>query len=175
MNNLKLKYKPLHFDTASPKFGTSQSACFDICAYAGKDADFINAWTSDSKNIKLMPTRDGDGSKHYLIPPYSRVLVPTGLIFDIPEGYSVRIHARSGLATKGGLTMSNAEGIVDSDYINEVFISVYNISDVYLKINHGDRIAQGELVSLLRYDIEATNDEILQKTDRKGGFGSTGI
>jgi dUTP pyrophosphatase len=179
MSNLTLRFKPLHTDVVPPRFGTSQSACFDLCAYAGKNADLIKCWTEESKGINLMPvTRlGGEGlfSKQYLLPPRARALVPTGIILDIPEGYSVRIHARSGLAIKGGLVMANSEGIVDSDYVNEVFVAVYNNSTQYITINHGDRIAQAEMVPVLKYDIEPTAEDITQKTERSGGFGSTGV
>jgi dUTP pyrophosphatase len=174
--SLTLRYKPLHTDVAPPKFGTAQAACFDLCAYAGKSSDLIDCWTPDSKTIKLMPVRgENETHRHYSVPPRSRVLVPTGIILDIPEGYSVRIHARSGLAVKGGLIMANSEGIVDSDYVNEVFVAVYNNSDKYIKINHGDRIAQAEMVPVLKYDILPTAEAIEQKTERSGGFGSTGV
>lgn len=176
MSDLKLRFKPLHTDVVPPRFGTAQSACFDLCAYAGKSADLIQSWTEDSKTIKVMPVvRVGDPNRHYLLPPRTRTLVPTGLILDIPEGYSVRIHARSGLALKGGVTMANAEGIVDSDYVNEVFVAVYNNSSTYITIHHGDRIAQAEMVPVLKYSIEPTAEDITQKTERSGGFGSTGV
>lgn len=176
MSELKLRYKPLHLDVEHPRFGTEQSACFDLCAYAGASSSPIDCWTQDNKTIKLMPHRNEDGTHRcYLVPAHSRALVPTGIVLDIPKGYSVRIHARSGLAVKGGLIMANSEGIVDSDYVREVFIAVYNNSSTYIKINHGDRIAQAEMIPVLNYTIEKTADNIEQKTERSGGFGSTGI
>ena len=57
-----------------------------------------------------------------------RMLVPTGLIFDIPAGYSVRLYPRSSLALKQGLTLANNVGIIDSDYVQPVYMMVYNIS-----------------------------------------------
>ena len=42
-------------------------------------------------------------------------------------------------------------------------------------IKHGDRIAQGELVKSLDYTIEECYTKPVQKTDRNGGFGSTGV
>jgi dUTP pyrophosphatase len=107
--------------------------------------------------------------------PGDRLMVPTGLIFDIPEGYSVRVHARSGLSLKQGLVLANSEGVIDSDYIEELFILVHNISDNGISIAHGDRIAQGELVVREAYTIGEISCHPGQKTDRVGGMGSTGV
>ena len=104
-----------------------------------------------------------------------RMMVPTGLILDIPEGYSVRVHARSGLSLKQGLVLVNAEGIIDSDYVEELFVLMTNISDNPISINNGDRIAQGELVKAEQYILEETSDKPATKTDRNGGMGSTGV
>jgi dUTP pyrophosphatase len=106
---------------------------------------------------------------------HDRVMVPTGLILDIPKGYSVRIHARSGLSLKQGLVLVNGEGVIDSDYIEEVFVLMTNLSTVGHWISPGDRIAQAELVKTENYKIEeiATRPEV--KTDRRGGMGSTGV
>ena len=109
------------------------------------------------------------------IAPGERVLVPTGCIMDIPQGYSVRIHARSGTSLKQGLVLANAEGVIDSDYVEEVFVMLHNISGNAVTINHGDRVAQAELVKNVEYSVEETPARPLHKTKRQGGFGSTGI
>jgi len=103
-----------------------------------------------------------------------RVLVPTGIIFDIPEGYSVRLHSRSGLAWKDGLYLTNCEGIIDSDYVDPVFAMMTNISQSPKVINNGDRICQAELVETLQHDLTEIKEPPTQKTQRDGGFGSTG-
>jgi dUTP pyrophosphatase len=152
-----------------PKFGTKQAACFDIsfqaegkATYSGYNsfnAPFTRALSSGS--IRIMP---GD-----------RILVPTGLIFDIPEGYSVRIHPRSGLSYKQGLILANLEAVIDSDYIQETFILLTNRSEVDQTINNGDRIAQAELVKKEEYVLWEIMEAPTQKTDRIGGLGSTGV
>ena len=50
------------------------------------------------------------------IPAGSYAMVPTGLFFEIPEGYEVQVRPRSGLAAKYGVTVLNAPGTIDSDY-----------------------------------------------------------
>jgi dUTP pyrophosphatase len=104
-----------------------------------------------------------------------RVAVPTGLILDIPEGYSVRLHPRSGLALKNGISMANCEGIIDSDYVDELKVIIVNNGGEPFVIKHGDRICQGELIKTLDYTIEQCYTKPVQKTDRNGGFGSTGV
>ena len=103
-------------------------------------------------------------------------MVPTGLILDIPAGHSVRIHPRSGNAIKKGLSFINCEGVVDSDYTDPLMIPVINLSDIQtIVINNNDRIAQGELIRDLSYNIEEISSPPEQKTNREGGFGSTGV
>ena len=107
--------------------------------------------------------------------PRERVLVPTGLIMDIPDGYSVRIHTRSGMAAKKGIGLSVSEGIIDSDYVEEVFVPLVNNGDKIYQIRDGDRIAQIELVKNLETTFEEIENAPKQKSDRDGGFGSTGV
>jgi dUTP pyrophosphatase len=110
-----------------------------------------------------------------VIQPGDRVMVPTGLIMDIPAGYSVRLHARSGASLKQGLVLANAEGVIDADYVQEVMVLVYNISGNAITITTGDRIAQAELVKDAEYDIVETAIRPMLKTNRTGGMGSTGV
>ena len=107
--------------------------------------------------------------------PCQRALSPTGVILDIPNGYSVRIHPRSGTAIKQGMSLINCEGVIDYDYVEPLFIACVNLSEVQtIIINNGDRVAQGELVEMTHYEIEESSTKPTQKTDRAGGFGSTG-
>ena len=107
--------------------------------------------------------------------PLERVLIPTGIVLDIPEGYSVRLHARSGLAIKGGIVLANSEGVIDSDYTDQLMVAVMNLSSIPVRVTHGDRICQGEMIPVLKYSLEPTDERVQPKTSRKGGFGSTGV
>jgi dUTPase len=71
--------------------------------------------------------------------------------------------------------MANAQGIIDSDYVEESRIMLHNISNDKLYIYNGDRIAQAEMIRCELYDIAETAERPAQKTDRSGGFGSTGV
>jgi dUTP pyrophosphatase len=103
------------------------------------------------------------------------MLIPTGLVFNIPDGYSIRIHPRSGISFKNGIQLANCEGVIDSDYYHETFVALVNMSDVPFTIKHGDRIAQAELVQDLGAKFSETTERPEMRTNRQGGFGSTGI
>lgn len=167
MNRLNI-YKT-HPDIVLPKFATKQSACFDLSFQAEGKA------TYSGYNMYNAPFTRPLSTGTIRIMPRDRVLVPTGLIFDIPQGYSVRIHPRSGLSYKQGLVLANLEAVIDSDYVQETFVLLTNNSEVDHTINHGDRIAQAELVKQEEYVLWEIHEAPGQKTDREGGLGSTGI
>lgn len=159
-----------------PKPATKDSACFDI-SFSCEGKTLYTGYSKTNKKIKRRFGGNIIGSinTNIYIGPGDRILVPTGFILDIPKGYSVRIHPRSGISLKQGLVLANSEGVIDSDYIEELFIMIYNISDNGIWIKDGDRIAQGELVQTIDYDISETKKKPIQKTNRVGGLGSTGI
>lgn len=102
-----------------------------------------------------------------------RALIPSGLKFEIPQGYEVQIRPRSGLALKHGITLVNAPGTIDSDYRGQVGMVLINLGDKPFHIAHGERVAQMVFSEVARCEIiEATS---LTATERgAGGFGSTG-
>lgn len=151
-----------------PTYGTDESACFDVYACLPIGSSFKVYGRDNEKR-----TREADTSGA-VIHPGERALIPTGWIFGIPYGYSMRFHPRSGLALKNGISLANAEAVIDSDYTNETFIMICNNSEVQFTVSHGMRLCQGELVPELLVDfIESDTD--IRTTDRKGGFGSTGV
>lgn len=151
-----------------PALATNGAACFDIRACLS-GVDVVTGFNKD--NVKFEQTVV-DGVIR--IKSGDRLMVPTGLIFDIPEGYSIRFHPRSGAALKLGLTLANAEGVVDWDYVEESFILLMNNSAVTQTIPHGERICQAELFKDQHVIISESFDRPGQKTNRTGGFGSTG-
>ncbi len=108
-----------------------------------------------------------------VIKPLERVLVPTGLYMEIPEGYEGQVRPRSGLAIKNGITVLNTPGTIDADYRGEVKVILINLSDSDFTINSGDRIAQIIFARCEQMDIVSV--ETLSETERgAGGFGHTG-
>jgi dUTP pyrophosphatase len=108
-----------------------------------------------------------------VVNPLCRVLVPTGLFLEIPEGYEAQIRPRSGLAIKKGITVLNSPGTIDSDYRGEVSIILINLSNEAFVIKDGERICQ--MVIAKHERAEWISVSSLQDTDRGvGGFGHTG-
>lgn len=168
-----LKIYRIHEDAILPKFATQESACFDVSCYLKTATDIcVNTHWGDKRFYSFPETKQDFFIRLH---PKEWTLLPTGLKFDIPRGYSVRLHPRSGLALKHGITLLNAEGIIDSDYIHEVKVILINNGNDVFTINHGDRICQGELIKNLEYTIEEIDDCPIDKSDRTGGFGSTGV
>ena len=105
--------------------------------------------------------------------PMQRMLIPTGLFMEIPEGYEGQVRPRSGLAIKSGITVLNTPGTIDADYRGEVKIILINLSDTDFVINSGDRVAQ--IVFAKCEQMEVVNVDTLSDTERgEGGFGHTG-
>jgi dUTP pyrophosphatase len=112
-------------------------------------------------------------SEPIVLGPMERQLIPTGLHIQLPEGYEAQVRPRSGLALKYGITVCNTPGTVDADYTGEIGVILINLSNEKFVINPGDRIAQ---IVISKYErIEWKEVRELDETERKGGFGSTGI
>ena len=105
--------------------------------------------------------------------PLERVLIPTGLFIELPEGYEAQIRPRSGLAIKQGITCLNTPGTIDADYRGEIKIILINLSQQEQVIHPGDRIAQMVIQKVERVNWKMV--EQLEMTERNaGGFGHTG-
>ncbi len=109
-----------------------------------------------------------------ILKPSEAKLIPTNLIFEIPEGYEGQVRPRSGLAMKNGISILNTPGTIDSDYRGEVKVLLVNFGKEDFEINFGDRIAQ---IIISRYEkvdlVEA--DEVSDTERGDGGYGSTGV
>ncbi|HOP75468.1 MAG TPA: dUTP diphosphatase [Bacillota bacterium] len=110
-----------------------------------------------------------------IIPAGGRGRVPTGIAIELPGPEMVAlVFPRSGLASKHGISLSNAVGVIDSDYRGEVICLVKNDGPTDFIVNPGDRVAQIAFFPIFKVVWEET--ETLGETVRgAGGFGSTGI
>lgn len=156
-----------------PKYATAGSACFDIQAYFG-DNERVSALDRANRENPLKVRTNEAGEKFILLEHGDRALVPTGLFFDLPDFTVLEVYSRSGLSWKSGLILTNGVGIVDSDYVEEVFVSLTNISGAAVRIKSGDRIAQGRIVDAGQTPLVSA-PKPSPKTNRNGGFGSTGV
>jgi len=137
---------------------------------SGENSDPEYAYKSDS-GFDLRSTEE------LWVQGNDRKLIPTGLRFDIPDGYEIQVRSKSGLALNQGLMVLNSPGTVDSGYQGEVKIIIFNTTKERIKIEKGQKIAQavlcpvvsGKWVDLIRVD------NINNKDRNSNGFGSTGI
>ncbi len=106
--------------------------------------------------------------------PFERILVPTGLFIELPEGYEAQIRPRSGLTLKKGLTVLNSPGTIDADYRGEIGVIIVNISNLDAIIEDGERICQMVIAKYEKVTLNQVNN--LSETERgTGGFGDTGL
>lgn len=102
-----------------------------------------------------------------------RMLIPTGLFIELPDGYEAQIRPRSGLAIKQGITCLNSPGTIDSDYRGELKVILINLSNEPQLLSHGDRIAQMVISSVDKANLILVQE--INSTQRgEGGFGHTG-
>jgi dUTP pyrophosphatase len=147
MTGIKLKVKRLPHCQSMPAYATKGASGLDLCAAI--DQPFTLA------------SRD-------------RTRIPTGIIIAIPEGYEGQVRARSGLADRAGLGLTNGIGTIDSDYRGEVQVLVINNGPEPYTFQPGERIAQLVLMPVPTVEVLEVDDLGPQTTRGEGGFGSTG-
>ncbi len=132
-----------------PSYETDQAAGMDL-----------RAAIPEQESINLLPSE--------------RILVPTGLIIELPQEHEGQIRPRSGLAYKHGITVLNSPGTIDADYRGEVQILLINHGSEAFEISRGMRIAQMIIAPVVQVQVEEV--ETLSDTNRgAAGYGSTGI
>jgi dUTP pyrophosphatase len=108
---------------------------------------------------------------------HDRKLIPTGLRFDIPDGYEIQVRSKSGLALNQGLMVLNSPGTVDSGYQGEIKVILFNTTNERIKIEKGQKIAQAVLCPVVngKWVNLVKVEEIGEKDRNDKGFGSTGL
>lgn len=108
-----------------------------------------------------------------MVPAGGTAVISTGLCFEIPDGFCIKAHSRSGHGFKFGVRLANCTGIIDSDYRGELKLKLKNDSNAPLNIVAGERIAQIEVAEVIQGSfVEASTLSTTVRGD--GGFGSTG-
>ena len=144
---VKVNFKKLDKNAHAPTYGSEFAAGADL--YALTNGETVRFSPGETK------------------------MIHTGLAVEIPVGYAGLIYARSGIATKRGLTPANKVGVIDSDYRGEVMVSLHNHSDKEQEIADGERIAQLVIAPFLAAEFCET-EELSDTARGEGGFGSTG-
>lgn len=146
---VKVKVKLLSPMAEVPAYKTDGAACFDIKTIEDISLNTLNAYPK-------------------------AIMVSTGLAFEIPKGYHMKVFLRSSIGFNTHLRLANQTGIIDSDYRGELKLLVENVSRYPIQIPAGTRIAQGMIEKNVPVVLEETKG--LSKTERgEKGFGSTGI
>ena len=142
-----LKIKKLNEKVEIPQYATNGSAGMDLRACIDSDV---------------------------VLEPGCRAMISTGLAISLESAdYVAYIYARSGLAVKNGVTLSNCVGVIDSDYRGEIKVGLINQSDKAYTISNGERIAQMVIARVIVPEI-CVCDELDETERADGGFGSTG-
>ena len=117
------------------------------------------------------------GKLVYRMDPGESVLVGIGFMTEMPYPMFYWVAPRSGLASRHGITVTNAPGTVDPDYRGEAGVLIYNRNSLCFDLEHGMRIAQIIFqVAIIPDIVEVSSVEDLDRTQRGiGGFGSTGL
>lgn len=110
-----------------------------------------------------------------ILGPGERVKIPTGLAIELPSrNMAALVFARSGLANRFGIGLTNGVGVIDSDYRGEIQVLMQNLGVQPVIVKPGERIAQMLFMPVYHAIFEETEE--LQDTSRgTGGFGSTGV
>jgi dUTP pyrophosphatase len=115
-----------------------------------------------------------EASKEITLKSGNRMLIPTGLVLELPVGFEGQVRPRSGLALRHGVTVLNAPGTIDADYRGEVGVILVNFGQEPFTVVRGARIAQLVIAPVVRAEIEERSS--VSATARgEGGFGSTGL
>jgi dUTP pyrophosphatase len=148
ITQLPLGYHKLNPDAVTPKYNYPSDSGFDL--HSVEDLE---------------------------IPPFGRILVPTGLSFDIKDGYEIQVRSKSGLAIKQGLMVLNSPGTVDNGYNGEIQVIIFNTNSYTVTIPKGMKVAQAVLCPVVngKWVELVENSDVTEKDRGNNGFGSTGI
>jgi dUTP pyrophosphatase len=148
VTQLPLGYHKLNPDAVTPKYNYPSDSGFDL--HSVEDLE---------------------------IPPFGRILVPTGLSFDIKDGYEIQVRSKSGLAIKQGLMVLNSPGTVDNGYNGEIQVIIFNTNNYIVTIPKGMKVAQAVLCPVVngKWVELVENGDVTEKDRGNNGFGSTGI
>lgn len=145
---MELQFRKLREHAVLPVRATAQSAGADL--YACPDAPVT-------------------------IAPGETAMIPLGIACQPSDpAVAMLVFPRSGLASKYGITLANAVGVVDSDYRGEWHVPLHNIGREPFTVTQGMRVAQVVTVPVIFAQIVQT--QTLDATERgSGGFGSSGL
>lgn len=173
MNDIELKYYKIHKDVDEPEYATTLSGCFDLKAYFPQTQKYFNGYSPRNLKVKLKVNQD-EGMRFVTIPPGYRAMIGTGLFFDIPRGFCLKIFTRSSSGYKIGVSIPQGVGYIDEDYTDELKLLLQNKSNVDVCIFEHEKLLQGALERAYKPVLKERKTKPKKKSNRNGGIGSTG-
>ena len=128
-NTLKI-FKTLSVKT--PVRGTSGSAGLDFFVPENTE-EFLSAFKEKNPYIQL-------NASGIVLGPHERVNIPSGIKAEIPHGYALVAHNKSGVSLRYGLDIGAS--VVDEDYEGVIHLSLVNTSEDIVLIEFGQKIIQ---------------------------------
>lgn len=147
MENVELILERLSGDVILPEYAHEGDACMDL-----------RVLTENGEDVT--------------IPARGHHTFGTGLKANIPTGYVLEVHPRSGLGIKKGVTLRNVIGVIDSNFTSEIKVCLENKSDETVTISNNDRVAQ---FRLMPYPKMIIKEGKVEDMGRGEGLGSSGV
>jgi len=143
-----LKIKRCNENSHLPTFSAERSATFDLkaCLPLGTKVTTFNPWNKEV----IVPIKTTGLQIH----PGYRVVVPTGLSFEVDPDHVVKIYSHTNNYARHGVMLSGGVEIVDRSTTNEVTLTLHNTSDAVVTITHGEVIGQAIMEELEYYEFE---------------------
>lgn len=165
---LQIRYKLNTPDSIAPTKATAYSSGYDLYADRMSEKEI-------ERFKKLFPTSSiVFGEDWYEIPPMERIVIPTGLILELPNNYEAQVRPRSGLAFKHGITVLNTPGTIDADYRGLVGVILINLGKDSYIVKVGERIAQLVITKLPEVALVPSIEDLNVTPRGDGGFGHSG-
>lgn len=159
----------------------------EISRFISPEICFIDEELKEKQGGEIRYSCKGDccfdipSSEEIIIEPQEFKLVKTNLKINLKKYTELQIRSRSGFASKKGVFVLNSPGTIDEGYTGEIKIILANFSKETVKINIGDRIAQGKVSLSFEPKIEMiSHSDFLIKAEKKtersiNGFGHSGV
>lgn len=157
----------LYEDVQLPEYAHIGDACFDLRAYISAQ----DLWEAKKQGLRA----NSDEGNWICLEPGDKYIFHTGLVFDIPQGYKLMVHARSGLGIKHQITLANRTGVIDEPYTDETLVCLVNESREAFTICNGDRIAQACLEKVEPVVIKEVKEVPVKSRGTNSGLGSSGV
>lgn len=141
----------------TPQFIAEGSSCFELkaCLDTGTKVRCYNPLNKETQ----VPVRSISNKIGVQLYPMQRMLIPTGLAFDVPVKHVLKLYPIVESSLTKGVILGSGTGIVDSNYTEELFVILYNTSDAVAVIEDGECVARALLEQTITYDLE----EVVEK------------